>query len=395
MNTLHRHPAGLLVPALAALALAGCGGGDGGISGTGSGTLRLALTDAPACGYDAVNVTVSAVRVHQSASAGENDGGWQTLALAAPRRIDLTDLTNGVLEELGETTLPAGRYTQLRLVLAENSTAQPFANSVVPTGGVETALTTPSAQQTGLKLNVDIDVAADQRADFVLDFDACKSVVPRGNSGHYNLKPVVAVIPRLSDAGMRVEGHVSPAAAAAGANVSVQFNGVPVKATPPDPLSGRFVLYPVPAGTYDLVVSATGRVTAVMTGVPVTTTAVTTVSSPAVPIAPPTAISAPRAVTGTVTPATATVRALQTLSNGPTVEVAWAAVDALDGSFGFALPTQPPVRIGYVANPATLNFTSDAAVGTRHTIEAALAGAVKTQVVDTAAVVPPLGFSFP
>ena len=44
---------------------------------------------------------------------------------------------------------------------------------------------------------VQIDVAPGQMADFVLDFDACKSVVTAGNSGRYNLKPVVSVIPRL------------------------------------------------------------------------------------------------------------------------------------------------------------------------------------------------------
>jgi hypothetical protein len=44
-------------------------------------------------------------------------------------------------------------------------------NSVVPTGGVETALNTPSGQQSGLKMNVDLTVEADKVADFVLDFD--------------------------------------------------------------------------------------------------------------------------------------------------------------------------------------------------------------------------------
>src|SRR5688572_20109791 len=97
--------------------------------------------------------------------------------------------------------LPAGRYTQMRVLLAANGNSAPFANSVVPTGSGEVALTTPSAQQSGLKLNVDIDVGPNQIADVVLDFDACKSIVRRGNSGHYNLKPVIAVIPRITNVG--------------------------------------------------------------------------------------------------------------------------------------------------------------------------------------------------
>ena len=92
----------------------------------------------------------------------------------------------------------------------------------MPTGGTETALTTPSGQQSGLKMNVDIDVAADKVADVVLDFDACKSVVKRGNSGQYNLKPVIAVIPVVSDAGLRVSATSTRRSHSPTTQVSVQ-----------------------------------------------------------------------------------------------------------------------------------------------------------------------------
>ncbi len=382
---------------IAAIALwvAGCGGGGGGIGGTGGpteGSLHVSLTDAPSCGYDAVNISVQKVRVHQSASAGDSDAGWSEVVLNPVKRVDLLSLTNGVLSDLGQTALPAGKYTQLRLVLAENDGANPFANSVVPSGGAETGLSTPSATQSGLKLNVDIDVAADKVADVILDFDACKSVVKRGNSGKYNLKPMLSVIPVLSDAGLRVVGYVDASIAVSTTRVSVQSGGVPVKATLPDS-TGKFVLYPVPVGSYELVVAASDHVTAVMTGVPVTTTSFTTVNSAAVPIAP--APSALRSVTGTVTPADATVRALQTFSGGPTIEAAWAAVDAVTGSFAFALPIQAPVKTGYVANPVSLNFVADSAAAGKYTIEAKAGGVVKTQAIDATAPVAPLSFSFP
>ena len=379
-----------------AMALASCGGDGGGIGGTGSpmGSLRLAITDAPACGYNAVHITVEKLRVHQSGSAADGDAGWSEIVLNPARRIDLLTLTNGLVGELGETTLPAGKYTQLRLVLAANGATAPFANSVVPSGGAETALSTPSAQQSGLKLNVDIDVPVGKVADFVLDFDACKSVVKAGNSGRYNLKPVISVIPRLSDAGMRVVGYVDPAIALNTTLVSLQSGGLPVKATPPD-ATGRFVLYPVPAGSYALLVSSAGHVDAVMTGVPVLTTAITTVNPASLPIAPPAAASAPRSVTGTVTPSSATVRALQTLTGGPTVEVAWAPVDATSGGFGFFLPIEAPVRIAYQANPTSLVFTADTAVAGRYTVEARSAAASLTQAIDTTAAVPPITFLFP
>jgi hypothetical protein len=390
MNIHPLAPASLVAASLM-LASCGGGGGGGGIGGTGtgdSGTMRMALTDAPACGFDAVNVTIERVRVHQSAGAAEGADGWQEIVVNPPRRVDLLSLTNGVLEELGETALPAGRYTQMRLVLAGNQGNGPLANSVVPTGGSELPLTTPSGQQSGLKFNIGIDVAADQVADVVLDFDACKSVVARGNGG-YNLKPVIAVIPVVSDAGQRVVGTVDPSITAGSATVSVQFNGVPVKSTVPD-ATGRFVLYPVPAGTYDLVVSASGRVNAVVTGVPVTTTAHTVLAT----VTPP-AATASRTVAGVVTPSSATVRALQKLTNGPSVEVGWAAPNATSGAFSFSLPVDPPLSAAYAAAPTALQFTADTAVGAKYTLEADAAGVIKTQPIDAAVAVPPVSFTFP
>ena len=383
-----------IAAAAAAFVIAGCGGGGTGGSGNPAsmGTLNVSITDAPTCGYDAVNVTVQKVRVHQSSGAADADSGWSEVVLSPAKRIDLLSLTNGVLENLGQTSLPAGKYTQLRLVLADNGGASPMANSVIPTGGSETALDTPSATQSGLKMNVDIDVAADKIADVVLDFDACKSVVRRGNSGQFNLKPVISVTPVISDAGLRVIGYVDPAIGTATTSVSLQSGSVPVKATVPD-ATGKFVLYPVPVGSYDLVVAASGRVTAVMTGVPVTTTAFTNVNSAAVPIAP--AAATLRSVAGTVTPASATVRATQTFNGGPKVEVSWGAVDATSGAFTFALPIQAPVKTSYVANPVALTFVADPTAAAKYTLEASSAGATKTQAIDVSAAVPAVTFSFP
>ena len=387
-----------LLAASTLLALAGCGGGDGGISGSGAaatGTMQLSITDAPSCGYDHVYLTVDRVRVHKSTSAVDGDTGWSEVVLSPARRIDLLTLTNGVLNDLGQTPLPAGKYTQMRLVLAPNAGSSPFANAVTPTGGAEVALTTPSAQQSGIKLNVDMDVAADKVADFVIDFDACKSIVKRGNSGQYNLKPVVAVIPVVSNAGMRVVGYVDSSIATASTNVSVQVNGLPVKATMPDATTGKFELYPVPAGTYDLVVTAAGHVTGVMTGVPVVTSSITTVNSATTRIVTPTATF--RTVNGTVNPATTTVRALQLLTGGPKIEVAWGLVDdlATPATFSFSLPIEAPVKTAYVANPTSLTFVADTAAAGTYTIEASSGAVVKTQVIDAKATVPAVTFTFP
>ena len=356
--------------AVAAIASA-CGGGGGGSAGTDTGTLRLALTDAPACGYDHVYVTVQKVRVHKSASAGDNEAGWSEVVLNPAQRIDLLTLTNGVLADLGRTPLPAGRYTQMRLVLAANDAGNPMANAIVPSGGSETALTTPSGAQSGLKMNVEIDVAANQLADFVLDFDACKSFVKLGNSGRFLLKPVIRVAPRVTT-GLAVIGYVAPALGVATTTVSVQANGKLVKSTPPDS-TGRFMLYPLEVGTYDLVVSAQGRATAMITGVPVTETAFTTINLSSAPIDPP--ASAMRTASGSVAvagdPIDAAVGAVKKYTGGPNVVVADAPVDGTTGAFAYLLPSAAPVRTGYVPSAGSWSFTADSAVPTgRYTLAA-------------------------
>lgn len=395
---------------LAALGLGGCGGGGGGggIGGTGiaMGTLTVSMTDAPACGYDHVWVTVKSVRVHKSSMAGDGDSGWSEVPVDAPngRRIDLLDLRNGVQTELGTTALPAGTYTQMRLVLAENAgNNPPFANAVFPTGGQERALDTPSAQQSGIKLNVNVTVPEGQEAHVLLDFDACRSIVKAGNSGKYNLKPVIDVTTLLQDAGLRIHGVLSiPPGELAATSVSVQASGpVVVKATTPRD-DGSFTLYPVPAGTYDLVVTSPNRATMLMTGVPVISGTPTTVSSATVPIAPAAAGSTPRTAAGTLTPSTGSVRALQSFQGGPTVEVQWAPVDPTTGQFTFSLPTVASRRTGYVADldaVGSLAWTTDATTPGAYTIEATAADGVTTDSRGPFSVLaqplPALDFSFP
>jgi hypothetical protein len=363
-----------------------CGGGG---SGDGSapvvaekGTLRVAMTDAPACGYDAVNVTVTKVRVHQAATAAEGEAGWQDVTVDPPARIDLLSLTNGVLYELGQVQLPVGKYTQLRLVLAENGGNTPLANSVVLTDDKrEVALKTPSGQQSGLKVHANIDVAANQLADFVIDFDACKSVVKAGNSGQYLLKPVLSVVPRSVSG---VLGYVE--AGLIGSAVSLQKDGVVVKATVPDS-TGKFLLQPVPAGTYQLVLTAPGRTAAVVTNVPVADQTVTTLNATTSTLTVPTSSTA--TLSGTVStgsaPIEAQVVAQQPLSGGPTIVVADRAVDSDTGAYAYTVPVNAPMVASYVAAPAPLVFVPNTPAAGKYVVQASGAGAVKSATPPTLA----------
>ena len=376
--------------------LAACGGG--GDSPPANGTLRLSLTDAPSCGYDNAYVTVEKVRVHKSSSAGDADAGWSEVVLAAPQRVDLLSLNNGTLLPLGQTELPAGTYTQMRLVLAANTSAQPMANAVTPSGGEETALTTPSGQQSGLKMNVNLEVPAGQVADFAIDFDACKSFVMAGNSGKILLKPVLSVIPILSTAGQRIVGFVAPSLVSSGTTVSAQADGTVLRATPPD-AAGRFVLYPVPVGNYDLVITSAGRVNAVMTGVPVSATNSTVIGSDAARIDTPVSLASHVAsgtvtVRGSATDTDAAVRAMQSLNGGPTIETGYSAADAVTGVYRMTLPAGAPARLAYAAGATTFEFDNDDPVAGMYRLEASAPGyAVKpADITLTADVVTPFAF---
>src|SRR6266513_3635520 len=310
MNILKHHVNLLtwLMGFLLTVVVAGCGSDGGG--GTQPGVLGVAMTDAPACGFDEVNVTVSKVRVHQSGSASENEAGWTDITLPPAHKINLLNFNdptqpNFALESLGETPLEVGHYTQLRLVLVPNSNNpnSPLANSVVLSGQTtEIALDTPSAVQSGIKLIHQFTVGSGQRVDLLLDFDACKSIVQTGD-GTYKLKPVIKVIPFVRNG---IEGFVDSNLLGSHVVVSAQVNnGEIVRATVPNTVTGKFFLAHLdptncPTTCYDVVITADGRATAVIAAVPVpTSTSVTIISTSITPFTLQTSTS--QSANGTVT----------------------------------------------------------------------------------------------
>jgi hypothetical protein len=381
----------LVLGGVAVASLAACGGGGGSTAETG--TLRLALTDAPACGYDAVNVTILKVRVHQSSTANESDGGWSEIELKEPLHVDLLKLQNGDLAELGEVILPTGSYNQMRLVLAENSGSGPLANSVVLTSDNSVVpLTTPSGSQSGVKAKqFNIVIGPNQLANFVIDFDACKSVVVAGNSGKYLLKPQLTVIPRYISG---VKGFVDTGIVASGyTNVSLQKDGVVVKATTPDKDKEGLFLLPVAPGSYTLVMTAPGRTTAVVTGVTVAAETVTSINASATPLSPKPLDFLPGTLNGTA-PVDTLVRVLQplalTLTGGiaTTVEVAGQFVNGITGSYNYTnLPVDAPLIAPYVAG-APLAFKPDATAAGKYTLSASLNGAIQTVTPSPATLAP-------
>lgn len=349
---------------LSALAVAGCGG-SGSSAPPGSGTLRASLTDAPACGYDHVYVTVADVGINSSL---DGSGNWTDIVLATPKKIDLLSLTNGALESLGETPLPAGTYQQLRLkLLANASGASTLNNSVVPGGQTaEVALKTPSAAESGLKISTrgPFTVQDGTLVDLVLDFNACKSIVTTGrgkgasanSATGYLLKPVITAVPEVVSGA--IDGYVDPADASTtsggvtvpGAEVFAEQGGVIVRGTVADS-SGHFVLSPLEqssgAGSYDVVIVNGGKATDIIQGVPVVASAITTLSTAAVPFT--LAVSATGTVSGTVNPAAnAALDAAQSVS-GASYDIATTNADSSTGAYDFVLPVAAPQLAPYSA----------------------------------------------
>jgi hypothetical protein len=346
------------------LALVGCGD-DGG--GSALGSLRVSLTDAPACGFDQVNVTVDKVRVHQSSAADPNAAGWTTIALLPPRKINLLALNdptqqNLALEQLGVTPLGAGSYTQVRLLLIRNTITTPLANSVVLSGTAnEIPLDTPSAVQSGIKLIHPFTVNPGQRTDLLLDFDACKSIVRTGNAG-FKLKPVIKIIPFELNG---IQGFLDLALFPGQANansviVTAQMGGNVVRSVVPNATTGEFFLSRLDPGNYDVVITADNHATAVISGVPVpNSTSITTISSQAQPFQlDPSGFHTIGDTVTLINPpapddrddATVIVTAKQTLFlGGPTVTVRSQVATVNDGmapvgdyTYGLFLPTAAP-----------------------------------------------------
>lgn len=220
--------------------------------------MEVRLTDAPG-DYEEVNIDVQGVQVN----SGSEDGGWKSLEVNKGV-YDILKLTNGLDTLLGKIELPAGRVSQVRLILGNN-------NSLKINGQVM-ALSTPSAQQSGLKLQVKADLLDGITYKLLLDFDAARSIVKAGSSGKYNLKPVIRTIVEAESGA--IKGIVSPvdASPAVYAIVGTDTLGTAFA----DQTTGKFLIKGLTGGTYKITFAPkTGYLGAIKESVSVTKGSVT------------------------------------------------------------------------------------------------------------------------
>jgi hypothetical protein len=187
----------------------------------GMATVNVSISDPPSClppagNFKSVFISIRSVQAHISATADDNSPGWVELVPelnTKPVQVDLLNLpANGacLLKQLGSnTSLPAGDYQQIRLLLvADNSgsSAVLSSNACATLGQVFNCvedinknfseLQLSSQSNTGLKIppgqvvGGPIHVVEGQSVDINVDFNACASIIQEGN-GSFRLKPTL------------------------------------------------------------------------------------------------------------------------------------------------------------------------------------------------------------
>ena len=135
-------------------------------------------------------------------------------------------------------------------------------------------LSTPSAQQSGLKLNVHANLVDGIEYKLWLDFDAGRSVVETGND-KYILKPVIRTYSEATSGA--IKGSVVPANSHSTA-YAIQNATDTIASAVADTTSGNFLIGGLPAGDYNVAIHSDGYADTTLTG-NVTTGSVTDLGS--------------------------------------------------------------------------------------------------------------------
>ncbi|MBS0000914.1 MAG: DUF4382 domain-containing protein [Cyclobacteriaceae bacterium] len=142
--------------------------------------LKLALVDSPA-DYEAVNVDIQEISLKTTGT--EENNGWINLEGFLPGIYNILEFTGGRELLLADMDFPAGSITQLKMKIGKN-------NSLIMNGHTSYLLNANDTES-GLLMNVDVDIRPGTSNSFKLDFDASRSVTGLGNTGQMLIKPVL------------------------------------------------------------------------------------------------------------------------------------------------------------------------------------------------------------
>jgi hypothetical protein len=145
---------------------------------------RVSLTDAPSKDLKSVFVNVLSAEIWVS----KGDKSARVVIAKNLGLVDLMTLRNGKLLTLEDFHIPEGVVvSKMRLILGDG-------NYSIKSDDSRCEMQTPSGQQSGIKIHFTnpVTIASETTYSLVVDFDAEKSVVVKGN-GDCLLKPVLKI----------------------------------------------------------------------------------------------------------------------------------------------------------------------------------------------------------
>lgn len=189
---------------------------------------------------------------------GDDDGNFVVI-FEGQRCFNLLDLQNGKTDLLADADVPAGTYTQMRLIVTTGTVKLDDGRCIV--------LKVPSGAQSGIKLHTTFDVEAGGETTLLLDIDLGRAfnAIPGGNITDsssirtFHFSPSLAMrLINLNDAGS-IAGTVTDGDGVPLENVTVAAldDDTQIGSTGTDE-DGNYVLSALPAGQYTVEFSAIG-----------------------------------------------------------------------------------------------------------------------------------------
>ncbi len=209
-------------------------------------SFKFFLTDNPG-EFQQINIDVMAIKLILNDSIIEIPSNTGI--------FNLLDFTNGKDTLIADAELAGGNLSQIRLILGDNNSL--MIDSIIYD------LKTPSAQSSGLKLNIHQEIMPGEAYSYVIDFDAKRSIVCKGN-GTFNLKPVIRVFTEVLTGS--VHGIISPPEADSIVNLIRQVDTLSTNSD----ISGNFMFRGLEPGTYSIEILPFGNLSdTTLTGIEV------------------------------------------------------------------------------------------------------------------------------
>jgi hypothetical protein len=194
----------------------------------------IRMTDYPGP-YEEVNIDLQSIEVI-------GNGGVVVLLNTNPGIYNLLELSNGLDTIIANGSTNLTSVKQIRLILGPNNT--------IKVNGMVYPLSTPSAEQSGLKVQVHHKLQPGLPYNVLIDFDANQSIVEQGN-GQYLLKPVLRIIDTTINGS--IHGKVLPL----GTLAIVTANAGALSYSSAVNKKGDFIIKGLPAGLYTVIVTPT------------------------------------------------------------------------------------------------------------------------------------------